>query len=415
MTPTDFPAIWKVAAPATWPVAPTEMTVTTLLEIESCPRRWGLAAADYPEVWTGRGFPPRFQLRALAGMVVHMSLETITGHLIKSGCGSVQDAGAIQVMRMLGGYTKVVDACIDRVLATFVDNPRAKHLMEFATRSLRNQVGELRTRTQTMVSRIRLPATVARRGAGIPRPTRGPLKAGVFPELSLRATQIGWKGKADLLILSPDVCELTDFKTGAATETHRLQIETYALLWSRDVELNPEARLVERLVLAYSRGNVVLPGPTGDELNALQVEMVARREAAIAAVSQLPPEARPDPSSCLRCGVRPLCEDYWMPATQLQMAANQENQFLDIEVTITGRRGTASWDAIVERSAAIERGRPLLLQADHLPVLPRAGYRMRLLSVHLAETPRDESGFDPSHPVIVNVGAGSEAFIVSPA
>jgi hypothetical protein len=64
-------SIWTAAAPAAWPAAPAEMTVTTLGGIESCPRRWALGAAHNPELWSGRGYPPRVQLGALSGTVVH--------------------------------------------------------------------------------------------------------------------------------------------------------------------------------------------------------------------------------------------------------------------------------------------------------------------------------------------------------
>jgi hypothetical protein len=45
----------------------------------------------------------------------------------------------------------------------------------------------------------------------------------------LRAKSIGWKGKADLLVLADDACEITDFKTGAADEAHKFQVRVYAM------------------------------------------------------------------------------------------------------------------------------------------------------------------------------------------
>lgn len=40
-------------------------------------------------------------------------------------------------------------------------------------------------------------------------------------EVELRAKIIGWKGKADLLVLADAACEITDFKTGTADEAPR--------------------------------------------------------------------------------------------------------------------------------------------------------------------------------------------------
>src|SRR5438445_387754 len=104
--------LWATCAPTKWPAAPTEMTVTTLAEIERCPRRWALSAAEYAGLWSGRGYPPRLQFSALAGTVVHIALETITIKLVRAACSSVEDPKASQVMRDLGGYTKVVRECI---------------------------------------------------------------------------------------------------------------------------------------------------------------------------------------------------------------------------------------------------------------------------------------------------------------
>ena len=77
---------WTATLPSAWPNAPAEMTVTALAEIEACPRRWALGAAPYPDLWSGRGYPPRVQLSALAGTVVHRALEAITRELVRAGC-----------------------------------------------------------------------------------------------------------------------------------------------------------------------------------------------------------------------------------------------------------------------------------------------------------------------------------------
>lgn len=411
MTLPEHTSVWTTDAPATWPDAPTEMTVTTLAEIESCPRRWALGAAHYPEIWEGREYPPRVQLSTLAGTVVHFALEAITKGLVRAGCSSVQDPTAFQVMKDLGGYTKVVNDCIDRVLERLAANPRAKRLLEFAARSLRAQVSDLRMRTQTMLCRVRLPRVAHPPTEGNAPRARAPFTADVFPELGLRATQIGWKGKADLLVVGPDVCEITDFKTGAPDEGHRFQIQVYALLWSRDADLNPTGRRADRLILSYSTGDVQVAAPTQSELDALESELVARREAAQQAASRHPPEARPNPESCVYCGVRHLCNDYWTAETQRRMV-NVSKDLVDIEVTISGRHGPSSWDAVVECSSIANRGQPILLRADNLPFSLYPGQMVRFLSVHLSEP--TEQALDSAQPAVIGtMGAGSEVFVVS--
>ena len=400
-------ALWIADAPAAWPDAPGEMTVTTLGEIESCSRRWALSAGHYPDLWNGRGYPPRVQLGALSGTVVHLALEVITRSLIRAGCPSLRDPNALQVMRDLGGYTKVVNDCIDRALSRLAGSPRAQRVLEFAARSLRAQVPELRTRVQTMLCRVRLSRIPARHAEGNTPRARGPLTMGAFPEIELRAEEIGWKGKADLIVLSSDACEITDFKTGAPNEGHGFQIQVYALLWSRDAELNPDRRRADRLLLAYDGGAIEIAAPTESELDELEILLRARRGAAHETVSHHPPEARPDPKNCRYCGVRQLCDEYWTAETQRRMVQGSEDRrFGDVEVTVTGRHGPSSWDARVELSRDVPTGKSAVIRTSgDLELSP--GGRLRVLDAALIMDDEDQA-----QPAVITLGTLSEAYAV---
>ena len=95
------------------------MSVSSIREIAACPRRWAIKAADYHEVWDRRGYPPRLFISSVAGSVVHLVLKTITKALVRAGCRSVQDAGVVQVMKDLGGYSEIIEACIPQVLQPY--------------------------------------------------------------------------------------------------------------------------------------------------------------------------------------------------------------------------------------------------------------------------------------------------------
>src|SRR5262245_47411159 len=129
------------------------MSVSTHGEIDKCPRRWALSAAEYPDLWDGRGYPPRLHVAALAGTIVHLALDFITKQLTRAGVGSLNDPSATQVLRELGGYTRVVEDCVERILRRFSDNPRALPLMDHAQRTLHGQVPALRARVQSMLAR----------------------------------------------------------------------------------------------------------------------------------------------------------------------------------------------------------------------------------------------------------------------
>ena len=400
-------SLWIADAPAAWPAAPAEMTVTALREIESCSRRWALSAGHYPDVWNGRGYPPRVQLGALSGTVVHLALEVITRELVRAGCLSLHDPTVLQVLRNLGGYTKVVNDCIDRVLSRLASNPRAQRVIEWAARSLRAQVPELRNRAQTILCRVRLLRTPVRNPESDTPRVRGPLSMGSFPEIELRAEEIGWKGKADLLVLTSEACEITDFKTGAPDEGHRFQIQVYALLWSRDGELNPGRRRADRLLVAYGGEEIEVAAPTEAELDELEAELLSRRSAAHEAVSHDPPEARPDPQYCRYCAVRQLCGEYWTTETQRRMVQeDKERRFGDVEVTVTGRHGPSSWDARVELSQDFPRGKPAVIRTSG-DLEFRPGDRLRVLDAAL--TIDDE---DQAQPAVFTLSTLSEAYAV---
>lgn len=403
-------ALWTQTRPQVWPEPPDEMSVSTLLELEACPRRWALASADYPGLWSGRGYPPRIHVASLVGSVVHLVLEAITTELARAGCPTIKDPMAVEIMRRLGGYTKVVHDCIDRVVERLEQNPRASRIAETLARSLRAQAPEMRTQVQVLVGRMHLPVVGARvRGVGAKQ--RGQLATGVHPEVSLRVKAMGWKGTADLLVLSEEACEIVDFKTGEERPHHRFQVQVYALLWNRDAELNPERRLATSLTLAYKQGNIEVEALSVSQLDDLERQLIGRREAARKAAKASLPEARPTLSNCGQCDVRQLCQEYWSAQVQQALASETttaDKSFADVEITILGRHGPSSWDAEVAVSRSIAKGRRILLRTNQMEFGAGPGDRVRILGAHVSEGEGDEIV-----PALVTMGTMSEAYVGS--
>jgi hypothetical protein len=231
------------------------------------------------------------------------------------------------------------------------------------------------------------------------------LTFGAFPEIELRAKQIGWKGKADLLVTSPNGCEIIDFKTGEYDDWHRFQIQVYALLWNRDVDLNPNKRLAERLVLTYSTGDVEIPALHESQLDYLERELVSRREAAHQAISERPPQAKPDVKNCRYCGVRQLCTDYW--TTEAQRQVSDIHRFTDAEVAIVSRHGPTSWDAVVQVSPALPSGK-LVLVRTRGDIELHVGDNVRILDASVTV-----EGDDEAQPGVITLGAQSETYAVA--
>jgi hypothetical protein len=394
--------------PVSWPPPPEEMTVTAYEEINTCPRRWALRTADYPDLWQGQGYPPKLQVHAVKGSAVHLAVETITRKLILAGCPSVQDPRATSVLKELGGYTKIVTDCVQRILKRFADNPRSTRLMDSAERALRGQTPDMRMRVQSILARLRLPPLpeVHEHSGVASVKVRRPLTIGAYPEVELRAPRIRWKGKADLLVITNEICEITDFKTGAPDEAHRFQVQMYALLWSLDDELNPTHRAVSRLVLAYSTGDVEVGLLREDQLRVFEKDLLERRESADAALALQPPEARPTLESCRFCGVRHLCDVYWSQDNQVGRPRS-EARFSDAQLTILRRHGPMSFDAVLEPTADSVIGKSALLRVqESLELEP--GRCFRVLDAGIAV-----DSDDTAQPVIVTLAMFSEIYAVA--
>lgn len=392
------------------------MSFSTLSELEACPRRWALSAAEYPHVWEHRGYPRAPQPAALEGTIVHLAIEMIAHALAERGCPSLLHESAISTLKELGGFTAIVVDCLDRALRPYEGNPRAAPILEGVRRRLSPRVPELRSRVQRLLSRIHPESRAASPGGPTTHPegeSRHQLLHGTHAEVELRVPELGWHGIADLLTLSTTSCEIRDFKTGTPKQEHEFQLRTYALHWARDRDLNPSGRLADKLVLSYDERDVEVPAPRANTLRSLEDELRERTAEALAAVQRDPPEARPSPENCAYCTVRHLCEEYWQShARHGGGRESPERQFADLQIKLSGRHGPTSWDGIVESPSGLKAGRPILLRTSSLRFDLHPGQRIRLLNVH-AGMPNEESIEDESLPVVATMGTSTEVFLLS--
>jgi len=154
-------------------------------------------------------------------------------------------------------------------------------------------------------------------------------------------------------------------------------------------------------VLAYESQDVDVAPPSASEIDELGRELLARRQAAEAALAMRPPSAHPNTESCRYCGVRQLCDAYWASATQV---VSEDGRFGDIELKITKRHGPTSWDALVVRARDLQANTPALLRLQQHDEFTE-GTRVRVLDGALA---RDSEVDDA--PAIVTLGVLSEAY-----
>src|ERR1700722_20128394 len=117
------PIIWA-NEPAEWPTVPEWMSFYRLLEIERCPRRTALKAANYPDLWEHHGYPPKLRFSTLLGQIVHSSVTTIGTNLADNGCLSALDDRAVSLLTQWGGLSQLIQNSIETVLNEQSQNPR---------------------------------------------------------------------------------------------------------------------------------------------------------------------------------------------------------------------------------------------------------------------------------------------------
>lgn len=384
----------------TWPRPPAVWSYSSLRNAEECPRRWMLSRATYPSIWRRAGYPPRPMLPALVGDAVHRVLELILRSLHDHGCQSLATPCAVEVLKELGGYSKLIERVIDEQLHDLEDNPRMVDRIPGLRSALRTRVPDIRHRVQAAITRTTLKPIPSTNRAILDTPQRGPLGDGSYPEVELRAPELRFGGRADLLTISSGACTITDYKTGVPDTHHAEQVKTYALLWSRDRELNPSKLPLQQLVLSYGTHDERLDPPTDAHLVALAGQLVNRTAEAESQLLLRPPPARPAPAMCRFCGVRQLCEDYWDSLTHLATrSSHEEPDWFDYEGTVTSRNGPRSWLVTADDGSA------LLLRTSSETTTFRLGDRIRLLNLL--------HGRDPDSPVpIGTLTQASEVFLL---
>jgi len=338
-------------------------------------------------------------LPALVGDIVHGSLDLILRALHQSGCASIADPSAVEVMRNLGGYSELIDRLIELQMRRLEANPRMARRVPSLRTTLRSRVPEIRQRVQATIARATLipPSTAAPSPASTPTAIRAPLGHGSHPEVPLQAPELRLVGRADLITIADDSCAIVDYKTGAPDEHHAEQLRMYALLWARDAELNPEGLPATALTLSYATHDEQVDPLKSAELEALAQELVARIGAVEDELRLRPPPARPTEPMCRLCSVRHLCEDYWSRIASAGTAPVSRD-FVDRQGTIVSQNGPRSWLIEVQ-----PRGARILLRTPTEDPGFKVGDEIRLLDVLLAH---DEDSGD----VAITITQASEIF-----
>jgi len=337
-----------------------------------------LSRADYGELWGGRGYPPRPAFAAFVGTVVHRCLELLLTAFHDRGCPSITDPVAVEVIRGLGGYSRLVESVVKEELATLKGNPRAVDLEQDFARQLAKDGPRIRQLVQMAISRAQFVPVGDNSEIGSEGPDGTGITRGSHTEVELRDGDLRVMGRADLITLGESGCTITDYKTGEPSEGHADQIRLYGLLWNRDQRVNPDQIPIASLLVAYATHDESVEVPSEAELATLAAQITSRIEATEEELDLRPPPARPDPEICRFCDVRHLCDDYWttVPSTLAVGQSESAAGFVDCGGEIAERNGPKSWVLRLDG----EPNSALLRTTDERPGFS-VGDHVRLLGV----------------------------------
>jgi hypothetical protein len=377
-----------------WPEPPDVWSHSSLRDAEECPLRYQLRRAEYPGLWNQRGYPDRPFVPALIGDVIHRCVEILLREFHSQGCNGVGDPSSVGVLRGMGGYSALVGRVIEERLNGFDGNPRASRVLDQVRTNLNARVPEIRQRVQLLISGLNIePSTWPQTGDPQRGLQRRALELGSHPEVWLEVPSLQFAGKADLISVSANGASITDFKTGARHESHDEQLRTYALLWTKDRDRNPNDTPVAALTISYPDQDVGIDPPSGGELQDLAERLQSRVETVALSLQDRPPPATL-PESCFICSVRHLCDAYWSSAR----SADTGTAFGDFQVHVVDRNGPRSWNVLLDPG-----GDPALFRTTDESVDFRRGDRLRILSASRAAD--EDSGT-----LILTEVSGTEVF-----
>ena len=373
------------------------MSWSQLTGLESCALRWALSNATYKDIWDRRGYPRRFSIQQLRGLVIHGAIDAILKNFRLNRCFDLRSSEAVELLRAQGGFNGVLRESIQRQMLMVEESPRMRDLSDYIRRKLESLLESMTTIVkrkigQAYTSSGELELEPEYQAPEPPEVAQG-LGFGIHSEVRLKSEKMGWIGDADQIILTRETCEIVDSKTGKRKDEHSDQLMAYAAIWSQDENNNPLGRLADRLTVSYDDGDVLIEGPIQEDVDQWVEQMKQRTETVRDSLAVMPPIANPSYENCGLCPVKQLCEIYWMPDTQYHLGSHPDatNDFVDAQLKLTHKRSDTVYLASLESGLRMEIGRPVLLKTKTVDTELAVGRKVRINNLRLVIAPDNES------------------------
>jgi PD-(D/E)XK nuclease superfamily len=364
--PTPIP-IWKVTEPTDQARAPEWMSFHIFKEAQRCPLSVALRRSSYPRLWGGFGYPSRPTAASVSGIIVHEAAETLLKKLVQAGVTSLMHPEAMNVLRKLGGFTKVLENSLLEFFARENDNPRFEQFRDDLIRTSRLKLPQMRATLQALlVSHVWAPLSSESQSSrkvtiksAPAKPTQRPsLGSGTFVEVDLQDAFAKWRGRVDILDVDESGCGITDLKSGVALDEHKEQLIVYAMLWNEDLERNPARLPIKRLQIVYGSGKIAVEIPDTAQMHIFRKDLIDSSESVRSALNASAVSANPSKENCRQCPVKLLCQRYWESLPSVSSGDHLSNN----QVTLIEARGDRAWLAAVTASAAIEVGKKIIVR-----------------------------------------------------
>jgi hypothetical protein len=325
----DAPEFYRLTGPTEWAEPPERFSFSSLKLMGVCLRRWQLLTSRHGDL---ARYPERPVEAAIVGVIVHEILSRLFRAMALVGypaLGTEAFRAAVARVDILG----TARAELAEALRRAAENPRAQGFQLQATaRDVYNKVAQgFRNEYASVGAGGQAPAPPLSSGpmaATAPVAGRRELleRQGLLSEEEVRHPRLPVRGFIDLLVRRDGRTVVLDFKTGAAHPEHREQLLVYALMWWRSTDDLP-------VTIELRYGARVESWPvSAAELDRVERELDAKIARHLGGMATRPAAASVG-LHCTGCGVRQLCDDYWVSSGGAGMVQG-EGERADLAVTV---------------------------------------------------------------------------------
>jgi hypothetical protein len=367
-----------------WPVLPVRWSYSTARAILTCPRQWALRRSDAAELRCAG--QQRLTWPLLRGLASHAVLEVMIKIHAERGGPPARDISLARFWRdnLPKRTSELIRDAIELQISRGAEPASVtERLRARAHHEERALVQFVNAKTTFALALLGAPPAGRQAGDAI--------ELGANAEVRLEAAfgadqPSQWRGDADLIVVRGSDVVIADYKTGAEDDSHRDQLELYALLLARDPKSNPSGLRATELALLYWSGREDRwPAPDEAALERLEQRWAGVVEQSRRARDSGPPPARVS-AACARCEKRGKCDVYWRDGLALTRGKCDDRE---LQIQGVNRDGSELICTDTVGSQSVRLLVPQRLRS--IAVAVRPGDRLRVTDIAGAEYGRDVS------------------------